>query len=163
MLYDLIFFKPSPKILLTAPLDIRNNICSNVNLNVPITVRRFRRVKPLFRCFIWPVAFGCAAAQLPRRASAYDVYQNRADQSSSPASRRSSFRVQQDDDVGGAGGLQQKGKYDRTTRYRVVSRVVAVVPSPNHRHHRQFAIVGRAKVDRGPARLSDLCKFGGRW
>jgi len=53
------------------------------------------------------------AAQLPRRASAYDVYQNRVDQQqgSSPASRRSSFRIQQDDDVsGGGGGVQQKGK-----------------------------------------------------
>ncbi|VVC33791.1 Zinc finger, FYVE/PHD-type,PDZ domain,Zinc finger, RING-type,Zinc finger, RING/FYVE/PHD-type,C2 [Cinara cedri] len=43
-------------------------------------------------------------AQLPRRASAYDVYQN---QGSSPASRRSSFRPQQDEDGGGV-SLQQK-------------------------------------------------------
>lgn len=52
------------------------------------------------------------AAQLPRRASAYDVYQNRLDQQqgSSPASRRSSFRIQQDDDMSGGGGVQQKGK-----------------------------------------------------
>ncbi|XP_050526479.1 regulating synaptic membrane exocytosis protein 1 isoform X2 [Daktulosphaira vitifoliae] len=39
-------------------------------------------------------------AQLPRRASAYDVYQNRLDQASSPANRRSSFRTQPDDDSG---------------------------------------------------------------
>jgi len=52
------------------------------------------------------------AAQLPRRASAYDVYQNRVDQQqgSSPASRRSSFRVQQDEDLSSGGGVQQKGK-----------------------------------------------------
>lgn len=52
------------------------------------------------------------AAQLPRRASAYDVYQNRVDQQqgSSPVNRRSSFRIQQDDDLSGGGGVQQKGK-----------------------------------------------------
>lgn len=44
-------------------------------------------------------------AQLPRRASAYDVYQN---QGASPASRRSSFRIPQDDDVINS-SLQQKG------------------------------------------------------
>ncbi|XP_050429607.1 regulating synaptic membrane exocytosis protein 1 isoform X2 [Adelges cooleyi] len=47
------------------------------------------------------------AAQLPRRASAYDVYQNRLDQGSLPSSRRSSFRVQPDDD-GGSSVQQQK-------------------------------------------------------
>ncbi|XP_025423834.1 regulating synaptic membrane exocytosis protein 2 [Sipha flava] len=45
-------------------------------------------------------------AQLPRRASAYDVYQNRVDQGVTPASRRSSFRIQQEDDVNSS--LQQK-------------------------------------------------------
>lgn len=64
---------------------------------------------------VWPHCWHCSLlfvfmclAQLPRRASAYDVYQNRVDPGSSPASRRSSFRVQQDDDIGGL--QQQKGE-----------------------------------------------------
>lgn len=71
--------------------------------SLPVTIMFVHIIDTVRCCFV----FMCIA-QLPRRASAYDVYQNRVDPGSSSASRRSSFRVQQDDDIGSL--QQQKGE-----------------------------------------------------